>query len=358
MEFESIRYMEWFKSRPRVRYDLCRSGVESVPLAEFGLDWSGMELTGENFYGYVPLLREIAGRFGVKEENVVCTLGTSQALFLACAALISPGDRVLVEKPAYEPLVAVPRVFGAEVVRFERRYEEAFGVDIDDLEKKLAVRTRLVILTNLHNPSGSRLPSPAVRDIARICRQAGASVIVDEIYFEFIDGLERRTDFDADNGLVSISSLTKVFGLGGLRCGWALASAELAGRMRRIIDHTNVEGVYIGERIAAALFPSLERVRERSRERVRANLALVRDFFRGRSDISWVEPDGGVVGFPRVEGQLGGDRLAERLVNNFETAVVPGRFFEDPRHFRFSFGGRTDILAAALENIGRALAHQ
>ena len=188
MNIRSVAYMEWAKARPAAAVNLSLSGLAGPALADLGIDWGEIALNGEHPYGWPPLLEAIAARHGTDVGNVCPMLGTSQGIFSICAALVGPGDEVLVEKPAYEPLLAVPRLLGAKVRRFERRFENGYRVDPEDLRASLGPGTKLVILTNPHNPSGVALTRDEVLVLASVAGEKGATVLVDEIYLEFQEG--------------------------------------------------------------------------------------------------------------------------------------------------------------------------
>jgi aspartate/methionine/tyrosine aminotransferase len=353
MRFGTIKYIEWFKTKSKVKIDLCSSSVTQLTRKDLDIDWDALEITGENYYGYVPLLEAIGTRYGVGEDNVVSTIGTSHALFVVCAALVEPGDVVLVEDPVYEPLLAVTKAFDAQVMRLPRRFEQDYGISLEEFESLLVPRTKFVLMTNLHNPSGVLLSRSLLEQMAHLAAAKKVNIIVDEIYLEFLEN--EPTAFHLADNVIIISSLTKVFGLGHLRCGWVLAQSELAKRMRRIIDYINVESTYIGERIAHQMFNHLGHIKRKNKEIVQKNKAMVKDMIQQEQSLKWVEPENGVVCFPRIETGMTGDELALRLRDRYDTAVVPGRFFERPRHFRLGFGGDSKILAEGLENIRKVL---
>lgn len=355
MRFETIKYIEWMKTRPKKKYDLCSSSARDFSLKNLSLDFNELEIIGKNVHGYYPLLQAVAEKYGVKEENVVSAIGTSHAIFLVCAALIEPGDEVLIEKPAYEPLLAVPRSLGAKVRRFERKFEDNYLFDLGEFESAVSDDTKVVLLTNLHNPSGALLSRSFLEEMSEILTKKEVKVVIDEIYLEFLEGDAGKTSFHLEENFLVISSLTKVYGLGGLRSGWILAPSELATRMRRIIDYTNVEGVFIGEQISTKTFSQLDDIRKRNNERIEKNRLMIKNFIQEEERLSWVEPAGGVICFPRVESNLTGDELAELLQERYDTNIVPGSFFENPQHFRIGFDVRPEILAKALENIQNAL---
>jgi aspartate/methionine/tyrosine aminotransferase len=355
MDFESVAYMEWAKLRSSSPVNLSQSGVPGLSLKDLPVGLEGCDINGDHAYGYPPLLEAIAARAGTHPDNVVPSLGASEAVFLACAALLGRGDRALIEKPGYEPFVSCARMAGAEIHRWERRFENGYGLDLDEFEAAIPDGTKLVLMTNLHNPSGAFLPREDVRSLAEAAGRKGAMVFIDEIYMDYLDAARGRTAFGAADNIFTASSLTKVYGLSGLRCGWILAPAPLARKLRRLVDHLFVVHVFIAEQIAARLFPHLDAIRERNRALHESNRRAVAELIAAEPRLSWVEPPAGILGFPRVEGTARGDALADALMARYGTSVVPGRFFEDPRHFRIGWGVATEVLAEGLENIRSAL---
>src|SRR5262249_30490380 len=230
-------YMQWAKLCSTARFNLANSGMAGFPLAELDVNLSQLDINGPSIYGYEPLLAAIARRYRVPQESVVSAVGTSLANYLALAAATEPGDEVLVEQPTYDPLLAVAGYLGLEIKRFLRRPEQDFAVDLDDLKRNLSPRTRVIVLCNLHNPSGAFIPDSVMREVAALARRSGAYVLVDEVYREMTFSAEPQTAFhlDPDRFLIT-SSLTKAYGLSGLRCGWILAPKELAARIWRLHD--------------------------------------------------------------------------------------------------------------------------
>ncbi len=355
MQFQSIRYMEWTKKLKGCRIDLRPSSIERVSLASLDLDLSDLEISGGNSYGYPPLLNAIAARYGVGSENIISTLGTSQGLFLACAALLSPGDNVLVEKPAYEPLLAVPAALGAGRRRFERRFHENFRVDRESFLKEMDGSIRIVLLTNLHNPSGVGMTESDFQMIIQTARSENAYVLVDEVYLDFLDNPLKRSAFAFGKNIIVVSSLTKVYGLAGLRCGWMLAPLPIIERVKRIIDSIHVEGVFLGEQVALKCFDRLARIREAAQPQIAQNFFLLKEFILADDRLSWVEPVGGVIAFPRIVSGPDGDSLAAHLRDQYAVCVVPGSFFECPAHFRIGLGGDPQVFQEGLSCLSRAL---
>src|SRR2546426_9194348 len=159
-------YMQWAKKRPKVKYDLALSGILNLPFAELEATIEDIDLNGDNSYGYRPLVEALAAHCRVDPESVITISGgTSMANHLAMAAAIEHGDEVLIEQPTYEPLVALAQYFGTRIKRFARLAENNYRVDVDDLTSQVTSRTRLIVLTNLHNPSSALVDEDTLRAI-------------------------------------------------------------------------------------------------------------------------------------------------------------------------------------------------
>ncbi len=161
------RYMQWAKTRSASRYNLATSGVINYPIAGLDVSIEELELSGPSWYGYEPLQQRLAAKCGTTPDRVVHATGTSMANHLAMAAIVGRGDEVLIEEPTYDPLLAAALYLGAEVKRFRRRFEDGFEIDTDDLKRKVSERTRLIVITNLHNPSSALIGVDALESHRR-----------------------------------------------------------------------------------------------------------------------------------------------------------------------------------------------
>jgi aspartate/methionine/tyrosine aminotransferase len=197
-------------------------------------------------------------------------------------------------------------------------------------------------------------PEPVLREIGDIARSIGALLLVDEVYLDAVYDDTPRTSFHLGPEFVVTSSLTKVYGVSGLRCGWILAQPDLAWKMRYLNDLYSATPVHPGELLSVAAFQHLHLLRERARRIVEADRRLLRDFLKQHSAISTVETNWGTTAFPRlVIGNT--DTFLERLRSEFDTSAVPGRFFEMPDHFRIGVGVNSEMFAEGLTRISRAL---
>jgi aspartate/methionine/tyrosine aminotransferase len=339
-------YMYWAKTQPDVRYNLASSEVPHFRLDRFAIDLAELELDGASRYRYPPLREAIARKCGVSADRVVMADGTSMANMLAMAALTAPGDEVLVEHPAYEPMVAAARFLGAEVKSFARHGPE-FRLDPAAIAQAVTSRTRLILLTNLHNPSGNLAAGETLRRIGEI----GPAVLIDEVY---LDAAGQPSAALLGDAFVATSSLTKVYGLSGLRCGWILAPPALAEKMWRLNELFGVAQAHADERLACIALARLDEIAAGTPALLARNRSLANDFFASRHDLEAAPMTHGITAFPRLPGG-GVDALHALLIERYDTSIVPGRFFGLADHFRIGIGAPTETVEAGLQRLGAAL---
>lgn len=352
-EVMTSSYMHWAKTRSTAKFNLATSGMPNLSIRELRVSLDDLEIT-DGGYGYQPLIERIGARYRVGRDSIVTAAGTTFANHLALAALLKAGDEVLFEAPAYEPMLATVRYLGAEVKRFVRRFEDGFAVSAEEIASKVTYNTRLIVLTNLHNPSGVLTNDSTLRRVGEIARRVGARVLMDEVYIETLFEESPRTAFHLGNEFVVTSSLTKAFGLSGLRCGWIFAPAELAQRMWLLNDLFAATPVHAGERLSVVALDQLGALAQRAKTLLDRNRSLLNAFLDTRKDLEVVRPAFGTVMFPRVRNG-NAEQLCRLLREKYETSVVPGVFFEMPAHFRIGIAVDTEILESGLERLGAAL---
>ncbi len=348
------RYLAWAKLHSNARFNLASSGVVDYPLAELPVRIQDLEIGGTGPYGYKPLLQRLASKAGVPEECVVSTLGTSMANFIALTALVHRGDEVLVERPTYDPLLTILDHIGAKVNRFERRAEKGFRLGLGEVERKLTPRTRLVVLCNLHNPSSAHTDDRTLKQLGEMAASVGALVLIDEVYLDTLFDQGWHSAFHVGPNFVITSSLTKAYGLSGIRCGWILAQPDLVRRMWQIVDFTYGSPVHPAELLSVIALDNLGRIRDRARALLEPNRALVNDFLAQHAGLASEPSMFGTTIFPRLRDGNASD-FVTLLRGKYETSVVPGDFFEQPQHFRIGFCGPTETLRGGLERLSAAL---
>ncbi|QQS49106.1 MAG: pyridoxal phosphate-dependent aminotransferase [Acidobacteriota bacterium] len=348
-------YMTWAKHHAGARYNLANSGMLGCDPGDLTLTMDDVALNGPNHEGYAPLKEAIAARYGVSADNVVPAQGTSMANFLAMATALDPGDEVLIEQPTYEPLLASARWLGAVVRRFPRRFEDGWRIDPDEVIREITPRTKLIVITSPHNPSGVVVEPGTMRRIIEAAAESGAMVLVDEVYRDIL--FEDVTPVNARLGahVMTTASLTKSYGLSGLRCGWILCHPDFAERARRMNDLFGAVGSAPSDTLSVAAFRQVDRLEVRSRALLEANSRLVKEFLAGHEKfLECVVPSRSMIVFPRLRSGRESDALHDHL-RRYETSIVPGRFFESPRHFRLGYVVRTEDVETGLANLSRSL---
>jgi aspartate/methionine/tyrosine aminotransferase len=346
--------MEWAKRRRKPAIDLAGSNLLACSLEDLPGAREAVDVAGESPNGFEPLVEAIASRYGVRSANVATAVGCSGANFLALAALVDAGDEVLLEKPGYDPLAAAATMLGARLTRFERRFEDGWRLDPERIERVLTPRTRAVLLSSPHNPSGVLAGPDDLRELGQLADERGFAVIVDEVYLDLASS-GHAPAATLSPAFVSTNSLTKAYGLASLRCGWALASPEITEKIRRARDVVDVWSPIPADRISVVAFRNIDRLAERAQRLLARNAPLVRAFVDSRTELECV-PSSATIAFPRFHDGRDASPFIERLLRERSVAVVPGSFFESPTHFRIAFGGATETVEKGLEAIAACLA--
>ncbi|ABF40477.1 aminotransferase [Candidatus Koribacter versatilis Ellin345] len=348
-------YMEYAKLYSAAKYNLATSGVMSYPLAELPVRLEDLEINGPTVYGYAPLQERLAKLNGVKEENVVAAYGTSMANHLAMAGTFDSGDEVLIEEPTYELLTSALAFLGAKIKRFPRPYESGFAIDPADVKRVITPNTKLIVITNLHNPSSVLTSDAVLREVGEIAAKHGARVLVDEVYLEALGDKRPKPAIHLGENFLVTSSLTKAFGLSGVRCGWILAEPKLAHRIWRMNDLFAATPSHPADRISVIALDNLSRVAERAHRILDENHRALNELLASRNEIDFVNPGVGTTVFPKLRS--GSVEAFDRFLREkYETAIVPGKFFEMPQHFRIGLGGDTAMTREGLKRLATALA--
>jgi len=317
--------------------------------------WNGLRLGYTESTGHPKLRAEIARLYdSVEADDVLVFAGAEEAIFCLFNSSVEAGDHVIVTWPGYQSLYEVARAAGAHVSLHALREEDGWSLDVDRLIRSFRPETRLVVVNAPHNPTGM-LPSEADwRRLAAACAEARIRLIADEVYrfLEHDGAATLPAGADLDDRAVSIGVMSKSFALAGLRIGWlATRDRAVLDRCARQKDYTTICSSAPSEVLALIGLRARERVLARSRAIVGANLAVLDDFFARRADaLTWVRPEGGSIGFPRLvpAGPAGtsADRFAAALVEKTGVLLLPSSTFGfGDSHFRIGLG-RTDLPEA------------
>jgi hypothetical protein len=341
--------MPWAKRRSHAKYNLATSGVAHWKLRDLPVKIEDLEVSGPSYYGFEPLQNALSQHTGVPASRIVAATGTSMANYLAMAAVLKPGDEVLIEHPTYELIVDVALQIGAKITRFKRE-PDTFSIDLGLIKNALTPHTKLIAVSNLHNPTSALTDESTIRELGNL----GVRVMVDEVYLDAAFEMKPKSAGLMGDQFIVTSSLTKVYGLSGLRCGWILAEPELAEQIWQLNDKFGNIPAHMAELASVIAIGELPSIAKTVRTRLDANRAALWRFLDRRDDLDVFRPPFGTIVFPRLKrGSV--DQLCDLLRAKYETTVVPGRFFDMPDHFRIGIGGDIEPLKEGLRRLGLAL---
>jgi aspartate/methionine/tyrosine aminotransferase len=341
--------MPWAKRRSQAKYNLATSGVAHWKLRDLPIKIEDLEISGPSFYGFEPLQNAISKHCGVPADRIVAATGTSMANYLAMASVLKPGDEVLIEHPTYELIVDVALQIGAKISRFKRP-PSTFSIDIRSIKDALSPATKLIVVSNLHNPSSALIDEATMIELGSL----GVRVLVDEVYLDAAFEQAPRSARLLGDQFIVTSSLTKVYGLSGLRCGWILAEPALVEQMWQLNDKFGNIPAHMAELASIVALGELPRIAKNVRARLDANRVALRNFLDRREDLEVHRPPFGTVVLPQLKrGRV--DQMCDLLRTKYDTTVVPGKFFDLPDHFRIGIGGDLEPLEEGLRRLGLAL---
>jgi aspartate/methionine/tyrosine aminotransferase len=319
------------------------------------------ELLGQAGDQTERLQETVARRYGVAPEQVVPTIGASQAIVQALIALLRSGDHVVVERPTYEPLYRVPELLGATVTRIDRRLEDGWQLVPERVAKVLTSRTRAVVLTNLHSASGVACAPRALAELAALAARVGAVLLVDEVHLDFaFDPTEQSAGRPAclvADTAISFSSVSKALGLPLLRAGWLVArDPEAVRALRLAADYLHVRVPAASALLAArALEHVAADMSQQSARQTTGGLRILERWAQAEPRVEYVPPHAGLYALVRLPPAVPDLALAQHLRDRYETLVVPGSLLEAPGCLRLGLHAPGPQLEQGLANISAAL---
>lgn len=300
----------------------------------------------------------LAARYGVAEESLLCTTGATTAISLIYGALLSPGDHILVEAPGFDIFTNMARDVGVHA-DFYRRNAPDFGISVDGVLEALRPETRLVVLTNLHNPSGAHVSDTVLAALADALAQRGVLLVLDEVYRDYLDGAGPGLDPIQHEHVLRISSMTKMFGLSTLRCGWIIAGRRILRRLRDYSDRTDFSVSKLSHSLAAEVFARAEAFDQWRGDQMRAARPVIEAGLRDMAKTGLIEAGAlqqGCTCFPRLIGVDDTRALSQWLSARHGVLVVPGECFGTPGYMRIGYALAPERLGEGLARLSRGLA--
>jgi len=290
-------------------------------------------------------------------EDILVTTGAIEANFLLFNVLLDAGDHVIAPYPAYQQLYSVPRALGCDVDLWHIRPETGFRYDVAELERLLRPETRLIVINSPHNPTGAMLSEEDLVRVYELARSVGALVMSDEAYrWLTIPGGDPLPPPVADLGPagISVGTLSKPFGLPGLRLGWIAATEEIVARCWGMRDYVTLSPGKLNDALACLAVKHRETIFARNATIIARNLATAEAWVADHADIlSWTPPRAGLLALLRYNLDIPSLELANKLAEEYSVMLAPGSAFGYEYHLRIGIGQDPSIFAAGLERAGR-----
>ncbi len=374
MKIEPFALERWMTTwETMVQYDIAESGilplrirdlVDLLPEAERPAALASLvelRLGYSEACGTAELRSLLASTYkNCSPENILVTTGAIEANFLLFNVLLQPGDHVVACYPAYQQLYSVPRAIGCDVALWKVRAENGFRFDLGDLEKLVTPKTRLIVINTPHNPTGAMLPESDLRRVYALAESVGAMVLCDEAYrWLTVPGGDPFAPpmFDIGPRGISVGTLSKPFGLPGLRIGWIAARGDLPARCWAMRDYVSLSPGRLNDALAVLAMRHREKIFERNLRIITANLAEAKRWFAEHAGvISWNPPRGGLLALARYNLDMPSLELANRLAERYSVMLAPGSAFGFEHHLRIGIGQDPAVFAAGLERAAACFA--
>ena len=361
MWFNRMTLEIWFDDYQfEVKYDVGESAVKFLTVSDLDIDLQDVRLR----YGYhmgQPRLRALIAEAypSLDREQIAVTVGAAEANFAVVSAILNPGDHVIVEHPNYPSLYDVPRSLGCNVSLFTLQYKDRFRPDLDKLERMVTPETKLISFTHPNNPTGSVMSESDLHRLVDFVEEMDIFLMFDETYWEMDFAHSLPPAATLSDRVISISTMSKSYGLPGIRIGWAATKNQgILDAILAIREQVTICNNALGETIAMHVLERKGAFLKQAQAHIEKNRQIVSRWMDEQEHFEWVYPEAGVVSFPRIKPgvQVDPEQLYRLLVEKYKTFAVPGRCFEmDNRHFRLGFGATSEEIEIGLQNINKAL---
>jgi aspartate/methionine/tyrosine aminotransferase len=331
----------------KIRFNLTESSVRDRSLADLGIEIGDMVLFYGDHFGNDTFRELIAAQSGgagggVGRDDVLVTAGAAQALFIIATSLLDKGDHLVVISPNYATNIETPRAIEADVSYLDLTFEDGFRIDLDKLMALVTPRTKYVSITLPHNPTGITMSEADLRSVVGRVEAAGCRLLVDETYREMTFGDPLPVAATLSDSAISVSSLSKTYGIPGIRSGWLVCrDRELMATFLAAKEQIGICGSVVDEEIAARAFAQRDTWLPEIHAFIRRQFEVVSSWVAGEELMEWVEPRGGCVCFPRIKPDVpvDVDEFYRALNDRHGAYVGPGHWFEQSRrHMRVGYG--------------------
>ncbi len=340
----------------KIDYNLSESSFTDQRLSDLGFGLENLLLYYGDHLGKPELRELIASEINGQSDDVLITPGAAAALFMVSTSLLDKGDHMVVAKSNYATNIETPRTIGARISYLPMQFDKRYALDLDELDSLITEKTKLVSLTYPHNPTGVMIDEKTLRSIIEIIERKNCFLLFDETYREMSFVPKLPVAATLSDHVISVSSMSKSFGLPGIRIGWVICRRKkmmetlLAAKEQILITNSVID-----EEIAYRYLKNKEKIFPAVQQTIRTNFEILKKFMLNQEMLEWVEPQGGCVCFPRIKEAFSLDmkQFHDELLGNYRTYVGRGHWFEEnDRHIRIGYSWETtDKLQRGLENI-------
>jgi aspartate/methionine/tyrosine aminotransferase len=345
----------------KIKFNLTESSVRDRSIHDLKMDVNDILLCYGDHIGN-PALRDIISAEGekLKTENVLVTAGASSALFIVATSLLKKGDHMIVVRPNYATNIETPKAIGCEITYLDLSFENGFRIDLKELESLIRPETRYISLTYPHNPTGVMIDDQELNRIVELVESKGCLLLFDETYREMTFGKILPVAASLSPRVISVSSLSKTYGIPGIRLGWLICQdKELMNLFLCAKEQIGICGSVIDEAIGCEALAQKDKWLIENNAYILKTFNIVKEWMKNEDMLEWVGPNGGCICFPRIklEVEIDIDRFYEILNNKYGTYVGSGHWFEQsPRHFRIGYAWPLiDELKGGLDCVSKAL---
>lgn len=370
MDIKPFQVEEWMNAyETQCRYNIAETCVDSISLeALFSLtgedlqafwkSFSRLRLTYGDIEGSPSLLEGIASLYTtIKRQHIIPTHGAAGANHHIFYSLVRPGDRVVTLVPTYQQLYSIPESYGAQVITLSLHPEDGFLPDLSTLRSLVTKGTRMLCINNPNNPSGALMPESMLQEIVEIARQADCYLLCDEVYRHLNqEDIYIPSIADLYEKGISVSSMSKVFSLAGIRLGW-IATRDPEVR-KSCLSHRDYNLISCGmwdEHVGAIALKGKEKVLARSQSLIRENLAVLDTWIKHEPHLSYCKPQAGTTALVFYDYDIPSVDFCRRLVTDYGALVTPGDCFDIPHSFRIGYACQTNELRQGLSALSAML---
>jgi aspartate/methionine/tyrosine aminotransferase len=340
-----------------MRYNLTESSVSDMKYADLKLNIEDLVFSYTGHNGDLHLRQLIADK-SFNEDEILVTTGAASSLFIAATSLLRQGDHVVILHPNYVTNIETPRAIGCRSEYLQLSFENGFRMDSKILKGLIKDDTRLVSITYPHNPTGMNITREELVEIVSLVESKGCLLLVDETYRDMTFGKPLPIAASLSPHAISISSMSKSYGLPGIRIGWLISRDErLRERFLAAKEQIFICNSIIDESIALSFLKNKNLFFPKIKDHIITNFRIVKSWMENSPYLEWVEPSGGCVCFPHIKSGIDVEKFYKILNEKYRTFVGPGHWFEmDRRFMRIGYGWPTrDELEGGLDCITQAL---